>query len=112
MILLDTSAVLSALFPDQNRHEECAVALAQAEFPILSPFVLAEIDYMILKRVGIELELNFLNDDENFSTEEREAEVSSMSMFSGTIPLFSVFVCDDAASDATAASSSGASSWS
>ena len=62
MILLDTSAVLSALFPDQNRHEECAVALAQAEFPILPPFVLAEIDYMILKRVGIELELNFLND--------------------------------------------------
>jgi uncharacterized protein len=62
LILLDTSAVLSALFPDQNRHEECRLALARAEFPILSPFVLAEIDYMIVKRVGVEVEMSFLRE--------------------------------------------------
>ncbi len=62
MIIVDTSAVLSALFPEQNHHQECALALARDGFPILSPFVLAEIDYMIEDRVGVEEELRFLGD--------------------------------------------------
>jgi uncharacterized protein len=58
LILIDTSGLLAALFPDQNHHEECARALLEAEPPrILSPFVLAELDYLILKHAGIEAEL-------------------------------------------------------
>lgn len=61
MILLDTSGILAALFPDQNQHSQCARALRDADPPlILSPFVLAEVDYLIQKFGGIEPELLFL----------------------------------------------------
>jgi predicted nucleic acid-binding protein len=63
VILLDTSGALAALFSDQNRHQECARALLAAEPPrILSPFVLAELDYLILKHAGIEAELALLEE--------------------------------------------------
>ena len=63
MILLDTSGVLAALFEDQRHHEACARALRDAEPPlILSPLVLAEIDYLIQKFGGTKAELLFLED--------------------------------------------------
>jgi predicted nucleic acid-binding protein len=61
LILVDTSGILSALFPDQNRHHECAEALLSAPPPrIISPFVLAEADYLIQKYGGIDAEILFL----------------------------------------------------
>jgi len=61
LILLDTSGILAALFPDQNRHIECAQALLGATPPlIISPFVLAETDFLIQKFGGVEAELLFL----------------------------------------------------
>ena len=66
MILLDTSGLLAALFSDQNRHEECARALLDAEPPrILSPFVLAELDYLIVKYAGVDAELRLLEEIES-----------------------------------------------
>ncbi|MEN8114525.1 MAG: PIN domain-containing protein [Actinomycetota bacterium] len=63
MILIDTSGLLSALFSDQRHHEACAEALREAEPPlVLSPFVLAEIDYLITKYAGVDAELEFLAD--------------------------------------------------
>lgn len=63
MILLDTSGLLSALFPDQPHHEASARTLRELPIPgILSPFVLAEVDYMIGELAGIEAELAFLED--------------------------------------------------
>lgn len=63
MILIDTSGLLSALFSDQRHHEACAAALLDAEPPlIVSPFVLAEADYLITKYAGIPTELEFLAD--------------------------------------------------
>lgn len=63
MILLDTSGLLSALFHDQRHHEACATALRAAEPPlIVSPFVLAEIDYMITKYANVQAEVDFLGD--------------------------------------------------
>jgi predicted nucleic acid-binding protein len=50
MILLDTSGLLAALFIDQRRHADCARMLTEAEGPlVLSPFVLAELDYLVAK---------------------------------------------------------------
>ncbi|MEA2166416.1 MAG: uncharacterized protein QOK37_4543 [Thermoanaerobaculia bacterium] len=61
MILLDTSGILAALFADQNRHRECAEALLNARPPrVVSPFVLAEADYLIQKFGGVEAEMLFL----------------------------------------------------
>lgn len=61
--MLDTSGLLSALFPDQRRHAECRAALEAAEPPlVLSPFVLAEVDYLVSKYAGVESELALLSD--------------------------------------------------
>lgn len=65
MILLDTSGILAALFEDQHHHEECAQILREDEGPlILSPFVLAEADYLIQKFGGVDAELMFLEEVE------------------------------------------------
>ena len=63
MIVLDTSGLLAALFPDQKRHRECAEALREAEPPfLLTPFVLAEVDSLISKLAGVEVELELLGE--------------------------------------------------
>jgi len=63
MILLDTSGLLAALSPHQRAHEECAAALSEARGPLLlSPFVLAELDYLVRKLVGLEAELSLLDE--------------------------------------------------
>ena len=57
MILLDTSGLLSALFMDQQHHAACGRILLDAEPPrILSPFVLAEADYLVHKFGGAKAE--------------------------------------------------------
>ena len=63
MILLDTSGLLAALDPDQHRHGEAAKALTTARPPrLLSPFVLAELDYLLATRVGQPAELALLDE--------------------------------------------------
>ena len=63
MILVDTSGLLAALFEDQRHHQACARALLEAEPPlVISPFVLAETDYLIQKYGGVKAELLFLEE--------------------------------------------------
>ena len=53
MILLDTSGLLAAIDRAQRLHERAAAVLANAVGPLLlSPFVLAELDYLVSTRVG------------------------------------------------------------
>ena len=53
MILLDTSGLLAALDSAQRSHAEAAASLIAAAQPLLlSPFVLAELDYLLAARVG------------------------------------------------------------
>lgn len=53
MILVDTSGLLAALDESQRHHKKCAAALLAAAPPrILSPFVLAELDYLLLRHIG------------------------------------------------------------
>jgi len=53
VILLDTSGLLAALDSAQRAHREAAECLASATGPLLlSPFVLAELDYLLGARVG------------------------------------------------------------
>ncbi len=63
MILLDTSGMLAALFPDQRQHEAAARVLREMEGPfVLSPFVLAELDYLVTKFAGSGVELALLDE--------------------------------------------------
>ena len=53
MILLDTSGLLAALDESQRQHLACRAALEGATPPLLlSPFVLAELDYLLMRHVG------------------------------------------------------------
>jgi predicted nucleic acid-binding protein len=53
VILLDTSGLLAALDASQHWHAQAAASLVGATPPrLLSPFVLAELDYLLAVRVG------------------------------------------------------------
>ncbi len=63
MILLDTSGLLSAIDASQRNHAECAAALTRASPPLLlSPFVLAELDYLLARNVGSAAQLSLLDE--------------------------------------------------
>lgn len=62
-MLLDTSGVLAALGRDQQAHEACRRALSQAVPPLLlSPFVLAELHYLITRQLGARAAVEFLGE--------------------------------------------------
>ena len=53
MIVLDTGGLYAALDANEELHPAAAAVLKSARPPrLLSPFVLAELDYLIAKRVG------------------------------------------------------------
>ena len=63
MILLDTSGLLAALDSSQNRHAQAAAALRSVSGPLLlSPFVLAELDYLLATRFGIRAQRALLDE--------------------------------------------------
>ncbi len=63
MILIDTSGLIAAADGSDPRHSEVVAALAKEVPPFLiSPFVLAEVDYLALTRWGVERELALLDE--------------------------------------------------
>ena len=61
MILLDTSGLLAAIATDEPRHAESLTAFSSDQGPfVVSPFVLAEEDHHIVRRIGIGTELSLL----------------------------------------------------
>jgi uncharacterized protein len=62
VILVDTSGVLAAVDPRQAQHPAAARVLMHPQRRILSPFVLAELDYLIATHGGQAEELKLLGD--------------------------------------------------
>lgn len=63
MILVDTSGLLAALFAGHRRHESCAAVLRQEPGPfLLSPFVLAELESLVSRYAGPEVEIALLDE--------------------------------------------------
>jgi uncharacterized protein len=63
VILLDTSGLLAAIDSSQNQHAEAAAALREAGGPLLlSPFVLAELDYLLASRVSAKAQRALLDE--------------------------------------------------
>jgi predicted nucleic acid-binding protein len=61
VILLDTSGLLAAMGADQPHHGAAVRALAEATGPLLlSPFVLAELDYLVSGAHGVRGEMMLL----------------------------------------------------
>lgn len=62
-LVLDSSGLLAAIDSTQEDHTAAREALESAQGPLLiSPFVLAELDYMISTRMGQEQELALLGE--------------------------------------------------
>ena len=63
MIVLDTGGLYAALDANERLHGRVVAALVSASPPrILSPFVLAELDYLIASRVGHESQVALLDE--------------------------------------------------
>lgn len=62
MILIDTSGLLAALDPRQAHHAAAARVPTRPQRRIPSPFVLAELDYLIERNSGQREELKLLGD--------------------------------------------------
>ncbi len=63
MILVDTSGLLSALDESQRYHRECVALLSDATPPLLlSPFVLAELDYLLMRNLGAQAQAALLGE--------------------------------------------------
>jgi hypothetical protein len=63
VIVLDTGGLYAALDANETLHDRCVAALGASKPPrILSPFVLAELDYLIGTRAGHEAQVALLDD--------------------------------------------------
>jgi uncharacterized protein len=63
VIILDTGGLLAAIDSSQRFHDAAREALGGVVGPlVLSPFVLAELDYLLATRVGREAELALLQE--------------------------------------------------
>jgi predicted nucleic acid-binding protein len=63
VIVADTSGLLAAIDSSEPRHQAAARAVAEVGRPILlSPFVLAELDYLLAMRIGQTEETAFLRE--------------------------------------------------
>ncbi len=63
MIILDTSGLLSAIDASQRHHAACAEILAEATRPlVLSPFVLAELNYLLATQVDGQAQLALVDE--------------------------------------------------
>jgi uncharacterized protein len=63
VIVLDTGGLLAAIDSSQRFHDAAKAVLGGAVEPlILSPFVLAELDYLLATRVGKEAQLAVLGE--------------------------------------------------
>jgi predicted nucleic acid-binding protein len=61
VIVLDTSGLLAAIDGSQRQHAEAAAAIRASKDPLLlSPFVLAELDYLLTTRVSQEAAMALL----------------------------------------------------
>ncbi|MDO8506903.1 MAG: PIN domain-containing protein [Candidatus Limnocylindria bacterium] len=61
MIIVDTSALFALVDAAQEDHARVAAVIERERGPfLLSTFVLAELDYLLSTRLGIDAELDFL----------------------------------------------------
>jgi predicted nucleic acid-binding protein len=65
MILVDTAGLFEALDASAQRHLEARQVIESSDDAlILSPFVLAELDYFLRERIGQDAQLRLLNEVE------------------------------------------------
>lgn len=62
-MIIDTSALLAFFDTDEPDHESVSAVLAGATEPlVVSPYVVAELDYLVASRLGVSAELAVLRE--------------------------------------------------
>jgi predicted nucleic acid-binding protein len=62
-VIIDTSAVLAFFDRDEPDHEALTAVLSQSSEPlVVSPYVIAEVDYLIGSRLGVAAEIAALRE--------------------------------------------------
>ncbi len=63
MIIADTSGLI-AFFSESGRYHEAVVAWLEKNNPVMvvSPYVIAEVDYLVATRKGVEVELTVIRE--------------------------------------------------
>jgi hypothetical protein len=62
-VIVDTSALLAFFDAGEPDHQAVAAAIAKAASPlVVSPFVIAELDYLVATRHGVDAELRVLEE--------------------------------------------------
>lgn len=64
MIIADTSGVFAALDRSQRLHDAVREVVDTGETMVLSPFVLAELDYLLATRISVSASIELLRDVE------------------------------------------------
>jgi predicted nucleic acid-binding protein len=60
-VIVDTSALLAYFDTDEPDHQAVAAILEEADEPlVVSPYVIAELDYLVASRLGVSAELALL----------------------------------------------------
>jgi predicted nucleic acid-binding protein len=63
MIVADTSGILASVDESAAEHKQCAGLVQSAAYPLLvSPMVVAEVDYLLTTRFGVATANQFLSD--------------------------------------------------
>lgn len=63
MIIADTGGILAYVDEDEPDHDSVVDVVSRTtEELIVSPFVVAEVDFMVMKKFGIDKEVEFLED--------------------------------------------------
>ncbi len=63
MIIADTSALLALFNRGDEAHQAVASFVATTDEPfVVSPFVIAELDYLIMSRIGVTAEVSMLRE--------------------------------------------------
>ncbi len=62
-MVVDTSALLAYFDSSEPRHQDVAQAIdSEGDALVVSPFVIAEVDYLVGTRVGVDAEIDVLNE--------------------------------------------------
>jgi predicted nucleic acid-binding protein len=61
-VIVDTSALLAFFDASEPDHEAVAAVIAEADALVVSPYVVAELDYLVATRHGVDDELAVLDE--------------------------------------------------
>lgn len=90
MIIADTSGLLALFNEREPRHQEVRSALADVrDAVVVSPYVVAELDYLVATRIGVQAELAVLRELAGPAYELAEIDAGLLSASADVIETYS-----------------------